>query len=74
MAGLKEGYAARGEICANRSTQYELKRTSPRDADTAKTPFLVVCSVPAVCEAPYRFAIGASSLYCGNKNRSTRKE
>ena len=54
--------------------RYKFKPTSPRDADTANALCLEVCSVPAVCEAPYRFAIGASSLYCGNKNRSTRKE
>ena len=53
---------------------YKFKLTSPRDADTANTLCLKVCYVPAVCEAPYRFAIGASALYCGNKNRSTRKE
>ena len=34
--------------------RYEFKPTSPRDADTANTLFLVVCSAPAVCE-PYRF-------------------
>ena len=34
--------------------RYKLKPISPRDADTANTLFLVVCSVPAVCE-PYGF-------------------
>ena len=34
--------------------RYKFKPTSPRDADTANTLFLVVCSVPAVCE-PYGF-------------------
>ena len=32
--------------------RYKLKPTSPRDADTAKALFLVVCSMPAVCEPP----------------------
>ena len=32
--------------------RYKFKPTSPRDADTAKSLFLVVCSVPAVCEPP----------------------
>ena len=32
--------------------RYKFKPTSPRDADTAKSLFLVVCSVPAVCELP----------------------
>ena len=31
---------------------YKFALTSPRDADTAKSLFLVVCSVPAVCEPP----------------------
>ena len=30
--------------------KYKFKLISPRDADTAKSLFLVVCSVPAVCE------------------------
>ena len=30
--------------------RYKFKPTSPRDADTANTLCLVVCSVPAVCE------------------------
>ena len=34
--------------------RYKFKPTSPRDADTAKSLFLVVCSVPAVCE-PFGF-------------------
>ena len=33
---------------------YKIKLTSPRYADTANTLFLVVCSVPAVCE-PFGF-------------------
>ena len=32
--------------------RYKFKPTSPRDADTAVNLFLVVCSVPAVCELP----------------------
>ena len=32
--------------------RYKFKPSSPRDADTAKSLFLVVCSVPAVCELP----------------------
>ena len=32
--------------------RYKFKPTSPRDADTAITLFLNVCSVPAVCELP----------------------
>ena len=32
--------------------RYKFKPTSPRDADTAKSLFLVVYSVPAVCELP----------------------
>ena len=32
--------------------RYKLKPTSPRDADTANALFLVVYSVPAVCELP----------------------
>ena len=31
---------------------YKFKPTSPRDADTANTLCLEVCSVPAVCEPP----------------------
>ena len=34
--------------------RYKFKPTSPRDADTAKSLFLEVCSVPAVCE-PFGF-------------------
>ena len=34
--------------------RYKFKPTSPRDADTANTLFLVVYSVPAVCE-PFGF-------------------
>ena len=34
--------------------EYKFKPTSPRDADTANTLFLVVYSVPAVCE-PFGF-------------------
>ena len=34
--------------------RYKVKPTSPRDADTANTLFLVICSVPAVCE-PFGF-------------------
>ena len=30
---------------------YKFKPTSPRDADTAVNLFLVVCSVPAVCDS-----------------------
>ena len=32
--------------------QHKSKPTSPRDADTAKSLFLVVCSAAAVCELP----------------------
>ena len=34
--------------------RYKFKPTSPRDADTAKSLFLVVCYLPAVCE-PFGF-------------------
>ena len=63
----EEGYAARGEVCKTVPLRYKFKPTSPRDADTAKSLFLEVCSVPAVCEP---FGFGHSD--CGNKNRSTR--
>lgn len=32
--------------------RHRLKLTFPRDADTAVNLFLVICSVPAVCELP----------------------
>ena len=64
-----------GEKCANRSAKYGLMLTSPRDADTANTLFLVVYSVSAVCELP--FSLCEREFVpsdCGNKNRSTHKE
>ena len=55
--------------------RYKFKPTSPRDADTAITLFLNVCSVPAVCELPVSLRERGFVPYdCGNKNRSTRKE
>ena len=36
--------------------RYKFKPISPRDADTANTLFLVVYSVPAVCELPWLWA------------------
>ena len=55
--------------------RYKFKPTSPRDADTANILFLVVYSVPAVCELPVSLRErGFVPSDCGNKNRSTRKE
>ena len=55
--------------------RYKFKPTSPRDADTANTLFLVVYSVPAVCELPVSLCeMEFVPSDCGNKNRSTHKE
>ena len=55
--------------------RYKLKPTSPRDADTANTLFLVVYSGPAVCELPVSLCEREFvPSDCGNKNRSTHKE
>ena len=71
----EEGYAARGEKCANRSAKYWLMLTSPRDADTAITLCLEVRYVPAVCELPVSLReLEFVPSDCGNKNRSTREE
>ena len=55
--------------------RYKFKPTSPRDADTANTLFLVIYSAAAVCELPVsqseREFVPSD---CGNKNRSTHKE
>ena len=55
--------------------RYKFKPISPRYADTANALFLMVYSVPAVCELPVsqseREFVPSD---CGNKNRSTRKE
>ena len=50
--------------------RYKFKPTSPRDADTANTLFLEVCSLPAVCELP--FSLCEREFVpsdCGNKNK-----
>ena len=55
--------------------EYKFKSISPRDADTANTLFLVVYSVPAVCELPVSLCEREFvPSDCGNKNRSTHKE
>ena len=54
---------------------YEFQLKAPRDADTANAMFLVVYSVPAVCELPVSLCEREFvPSDCGNKNRSTRKE
>ena len=45
-----EGYAARGKLVLIVPLRYKFKQRSPRDADTAKSLFLVIYYVPAVCE------------------------
>ena len=42
--------------------RYKLKPTSPRDADIANTLFLVVYSVPAVCDPRFALRKGGHSL------------
>ena len=46
----KRGMLLGARIVLTVPLQYKFKPASPRDADTANTLFLVVCSVPAVCE------------------------
>ncbi len=55
----EEGYAARGRLAKTVLLRYRFQPTSPRDADTAVSFYLVVCSVPAVCET-----FGAVPSFC----------
>ena len=50
----KRGMLLGARIVLTVPLRYKFKLIVPRDADTAKSLFLVVCSAPAVCE-PFGF-------------------
>ena len=52
LSKRKRGMLLGARFVENVPLWYKFKPTSPRDADTAKTLCLEVCSVPAVCELP----------------------